>query len=281
MQSMKVVRLTTKRGFFLNAFEADSITKEVERKGEYDANTLNSLSDVLAEIKPQLSLDVGANIGNHTLVISKLSENVVAFEPVKFVFDVLQTNLEQNQISNVNAVNLGLSDKEMETEIFIPSNGNLGSSSLEAKEGNGTLLRVTTTIGDHYLNDHFSNQQIDFIKMDVEGHEAMALLGLHETIAKNQPLLLLEWKSQNTLISFQEHDLFNKLFSEYKQFSLSYTSNKKVHANTIVGYLTRIYHKIVGSQWCLSTFDENKYYSNVYFVPPRYQSVMQKFTYME
>lgn len=281
MQSMKVVRLTTKRGFVLNAFEADSITKEVERKGEYDANTLNSLSDVLAEIKPQLSLDVGANIGNHTLVISKLSRNVVAFEPVKFIFDVLRANLEQNQISNVNAVNFGLSDRNIETEIFIPSNGNLGSSSLEAKEGNGILLKVTTTIGDRYLSGHFSNQQVDFIKMDVEGHEAIALLGLQETIANNQPLLLLEWKSQSTLTSFHEHDLFKKLFAGYKQYSLSYTSNKKVHANTIAGNLKRIYHKLIGSKWCLASFDESKRYSNVYFVPPRYQALMQKFTCME
>jgi len=281
MQALKVVKLTTKRGFVLSAFEGDSITKEVQRKGEYDSITLDSLSDILAIIQPNISLDVGANIGNHVLVISKFSQRVVAFEPVKFVFDVLQANLEQNRVNNVTAVNFGLSDKNLETEIFIPRNGNLGSSSMEIKEGDGTLLKIKTIVGDAYLEQNFQNQQIDFIKMDVEGHEALALMGLQEVIAKYQPLILLEWKSLNTITSFRELDLFNKLFYGYKKYSLSYTSNKKVHANAWFGYFKRIYHKLIGTRWCLSSFDDRKNYSNVYFVPPRYQQLFDKFTYMD
>lgn len=72
MKKLKVIQLKTLRGFSLKAFEGDAITKEVQKVGEYDTNALNSLVDLLSLIKPNLSLDVGANIGNHALLIATL-----------------------------------------------------------------------------------------------------------------------------------------------------------------------------------------------------------------
>ena len=109
MQSLKKIKLTTKRGYLLDVFERDSITREMQNKGEYDSNTLNSLSDVLTAIQPQVSLDVGANVGNHSVLIAKFSAKLIAFEQVKFVFEALQNNLIQNNLANALAVNFGLS----------------------------------------------------------------------------------------------------------------------------------------------------------------------------
>lgn len=281
MKARNVLSLKTRRGFMLNAFEGDSITEEVQRKGEYDSNTLDSLSDVLAMIRPELSLDVGANIGNHVLVISKYSQHVVAFEPVNFIFEVLKKNVDANHLENVTPVNLGLSDKDNEVEIFIPYNGNLGSSSLEVKGDNGDLLKIKTIIGDVYVEENFNNKHVDFIKMDVEGHEAFAMLGLQAVIAKYQPLILIEWKSPNTLQTFRDFDLFNKLFPDYQKYSLSYTTNKKVHAKSVVGFFKRIYQKLIGPEWCLSSFDDGKHYANVYLVPSRYQKLFSNFKYLK
>jgi FkbM family methyltransferase len=281
MKKPNIIQLTTKRGFTLNAFEGDSITKEVQKKGEYDSNTLDSLSGILASIQPNISLDVGANIGNHALVIAKYSAKVLAFEPVNFVFDVLQSNIKQNSANNIAAENLALSDKSAALVIHIANNGNLGSSSIEANAGEGEQLTIHTVAGDDYLKQNFNNQQIDFVKMDVEGHEAMALTGLKQTIAQHQPLLLLEWKSDNTITQFQTLNLFEDIFSGYEYYSLSYTASKKVHANSSFGFFKRIFHKFKGSTWCLSQFDAKKSYSNVYFVPPRYQQQFKGYAYLD
>ncbi len=281
MQKRNITQLITKRGFTLDAFEGDSITQEVQKKGEYDTNTLNAISEILAQIQPNISLDVGANIGNHALVIAKYSNKVVAFEPVTFVFDVLQNNIKQNYAHNITAANLGLSDKSAELKIHIPNNGNLGSSSIKASAIESEQFNIRTVAGDDYLKQNFDGQQIDFVKMDVEGHEAMALMGLAETIKKNQPLILLEWKSPNTIDLFEQFDLFEKLFSGYDQYSLSYTSNKKVHADSNLGYLKRIFYKLTGTRWCLSKFDVKKTYSNVYFVAPRHQQYFKTLTYLD
>ncbi|HSH53417.1 MAG TPA: FkbM family methyltransferase [Methylotenera sp.] len=281
MFNQKIITIKTKTGLTLTAFDGDSITKEIQSRGEYDGNTLQSIRDVLSLIKPQMSLDVGANIGNHAVVIATLTKKLIAFEPVTFVYDVLKSNLAQNKLGNAIAVNFGLSLEQSTKKIFIPMNGNLGSSSLEAVDGEGAFLKIDTVSGDAYLAEHSQTEQIDFIKMDVEGHEAAALIGLQNTIQKYQPLLLLEWKSANTTMSFKDLDLFNRLFSGYKFYSLSYTSNKKVHPRNWIGFCKRICNKLTGNTWCLSSFDSDKSYSNVYFVPERYQNIFLRFNYLE
>lgn len=280
MNNQKPITIITKKGITLSAFEGDSITNEIQKCGEYDGNTLQSIRDVLALIKPQTSLDIGANIGNHALVIAPLTKSLIAFEPVTFIYKVLKNNLAQNKFDNAFAVNYGLSLDHSTKEIFIPENGNLGSSSLEAVEGVGRFLEIKTVNGDEYLKEH-QETAIDFIKMDVEGHEAPALLGLENTIHKHQPLLLLEWKSANTTKSFEDLDLFRKLFAGYKFYSLSYAGNKKVHAKNWVGFCKRIYYKWIANTWCLSSFYPHKSYSNIYLVPKRYQDTFLKFKYFE
>lgn len=241
----KTVSVKTKRGFTLKAFEHDAITKEIQQKGEYEANTLNSLSDILSTIQPRTSLDIGANIGNHALIIALHSANLIAFEPIDFIYKTLQENLIINNIQHANAVNAGLSDQEASPNIFVALNGNLGSSSLEASEVASEPTQIKIIRGDDYIqNNHI--QDIDFIKMDIEGHEASALLGLENTIEAYQPLILLEWNNKNTKDNFEKLDLFNRIFSGYVVYSLSYTYNKKIHTKSLSGFLKRLYFKIWG-----------------------------------
>jgi predicted RNA methylase len=123
MLNHKLVTIATKKGMTINAFEGDSITEEIESCGEYDSNTLNSIRNVLTLIQPQISLDVGANIGNHALVIAKFTKKLIAFEPVTFVYEVLKKNLAQNKIDNAITVNFALSVEQSTRQIFIPKMG--------------------------------------------------------------------------------------------------------------------------------------------------------------
>jgi FkbM family methyltransferase len=281
MQSRRIIQVAVKGGRLLNAFEGDSITVEIQKKGEYDGNTLASLREILARIQPQTSLDIGANIGNHALVIAQYSGTLIAFEPVWFIYDVLQSNVGLNELRNVVALNIGLSNEDSNRDIFIPENGNLGSSSLEATSGIGDFLQIKTVIGDDYLQACYAGSRIDFIKIDVEGHEAPALMGLCRTIARDQPLLLIVWNSPKTISAFKASDLFATLFSGYGFYSLSSTDNKKVHPRRAMGFLRRLAFRILPRKWCLSSFEPEKHYSDVYLVPKRYQSAFSAFRYFE
>src|SRR4051794_25433579 len=58
--------------------------------------------------KDGIVLDVGANIGTHTLVYSHVAKGVIAFEPVIGIFQMLCTNLALNCIENVFPLNIAI-----------------------------------------------------------------------------------------------------------------------------------------------------------------------------
>jgi FkbM family methyltransferase len=274
MNNHQEIEVTTKRGYTLNCIDGDTITKAIQAHGEYDTNTLESLADILGKIRPNISLDIGANIGNHAVLIAAYSKHLIAFEPVKFVFDLLQSNLKKNSPANTLAVNKGLSNECVTREIFIPA-FNLGCSSLEVQVGDGVKTNIDLLAGDDWLNEHYRDHQIDFIKIDVEGHEAAAMLGLEAHIKRYQPLVLLEWKSQITINTFREKNLLRRLFQNYSFYSLTQTDSKKVYKRSLLGYFGRLHSKLTKSSWCLTNFQEQKAYSNVYFVPNRYNELFK------
>lgn len=280
MKNYPVVEVITKTGKKLHAFENDSITTAIRSRGEYDGNTLDSIRDILALIHPETSLDVGANIGNHTMVLAEHSKNVIAFEPVPFIFELLQRNIDINHFRNASAINAGLSDESVDRNIFIPDFGNLGCSSLEAMDADVTEVAIKTLIGDDFLQLNHPEKRIDFIKMDVEGHESAALEGLKQTIKKFQPLLLIEYRNDMTLKMFNETDIFERVFAGYKVFSLSSTTSKKVYARNMMGFIKRLSAKAFNKRWCLSSFNRSERYSNIYLVPPRYQNEFAAFDFL-
>lgn len=275
-----MITVSTKSGFTLKVIEGDAITREIQSEGEYDSNTLDSLRAVLAVIKPRTSLDIGANVGNHAVVISQYSKQLLAFEPVKFIFDLLKENFELNHVAHARAVNVGLSDNAATRDIFVPQSGNLGCSTLEENAEKSVRLEITTAVGDSYLNESALEAVVDFIKIDVEGHEGPALLGFEQTILQQMPLILMEYKSAKTIADFTQHKLFERLFSGYKVYSLTYNHSKKVHAHNLFGFVRRNYHKWFDKKWCLSSFNKTKTYTNIYLVPPRYQSTFDQFDYL-
>lgn len=280
MKNYPVVEVITKNGKILHAFENDSITTAIKQRGEYDSNTLNSIRDILAQIRPETCLDVGANIGNHALVIAEHCKSLIAFEPVPFIFELLQRNIATNHLNNAEAVNAGLSNEAMNRNIFIPDFGNLGCSSLEAMDAEVTEVAIKTLIGDDFLQLNHPEKQIDFIKMDVEGHESAALEGLKQTIQGFQPLLLIEYRNDKTLTMFNETDIFERVFDGYKVFSLSSTTSKKVYPRSMMGFINRLSAKAFNNHWCLSSFNLTERYSNIYLVPPRYQSEFASFNFL-
>lgn len=133
-------------------------------------------------------LDIGANIGFHTLYFSELvgdKGKVTAFEPVAHNYNKLKENLALNHCNNVTLHQLALGDKNETLYINADQNDdNPGAFNLFEK-GN---LKIDCAIGDEIINE-----KIDFIKIDVEGYELFALQGLAATIKKHQPKIVFEF----------------------------------------------------------------------------------------
>jgi FkbM family methyltransferase len=158
------------------------------------------IRDVIQQYTPRggRAIDIGANIGLHTLVLSQqvgLDGQVLAFEPNPTVRQRLEANLALNLFTaNVQVCPAAASDHAGEAELHVPSGQNItGKASLEALAGDFQLVRVPLTTVDQVIAEQ-GWDRVDLIKCDVEGHDLVALQGAQHTLAIYHPALLIEYE---------------------------------------------------------------------------------------
>lgn len=147
-------------------------------------------------------LDIGANVGLHTVFLSKLVDvgRVIAFEPVSEMADRLSANCAFNRVDNVTLVRAALGEETGEATI----QANLGDPGMEGTNSMIASVHVANrpdryeerTIPVKRLDDIAGelgiSERIDFVKIDTEGFEPMVIRGALETLRKTRPAMLIE-----------------------------------------------------------------------------------------
>ena len=145
-----------------------------------------SYDNIIKAKEGDVVFDAGAYVGDTALWFCKAvgpQGKVYAFEPEPRNFAKLKANLERNKVTNVIPLQLALS--ETEGGMQVASGGN---SSTITQTDTGTSVKVTTI--DKFVEAN-KLPRVDFIKMDVEGHELKVLAGASGTIRTFKPSLAL------------------------------------------------------------------------------------------
>jgi FkbM family methyltransferase len=143
--------------------------------------------------RPRCLVDIGANIGNHSLCLGVDFEKVISIEPAQVNFELLKLNCRDPKFT---LHNIALSSKRGEAIIAIDS-VNKGASRLEPLHSSRGIMNtheelIQTTTLDSLL---FSEPAVDVIKVDVEGLEYDVLIGATEILQKFEPIILFEQNS--------------------------------------------------------------------------------------
>ena len=141
--------------------------------------------------KDKVFVDVGANIGQHSLILSRYCKKVISFEPLPALYNQFKESVELNGFQNIEIHNVGCSDVKEEKEITIDPI-NAGGSTVLAHNNLLTNNKKETIKLDR-LDDLIPNQQVDVIKIDVEGYEYFVLLGAEKIINTYKPTIFLEY----------------------------------------------------------------------------------------
>lgn len=138
-------------------------------------------------------LDIGANVGWFSLHVANRFKNatVYAFEPIPRAFEHLNKNISLNHLTNIQALNLGLSNKKTTSEFYCDPTrcGSASLTNIADVENVDVILCDVRTIDDVVKEN---NIEVDFIKCDVEGAELFVFQGGLETIDKYRPAILTE-----------------------------------------------------------------------------------------
>jgi len=135
-------------------------------------------------------MDVGANLGLYTLVISRAvgpSGKVYAFEPVPEIFARLQEHIAMNNATNVIPLQLALSDRKGTAKMFVKG----GVSSLFVHVSD-KIVEVQVERLDDFV-EREGIERVDAIKIDVEGAELMVIRGADRIIRRDKPILMVEF----------------------------------------------------------------------------------------
>lgn len=168
----------------------DYITTEIILDGRFENNLLKCLEFFMLKEEQMdgrrnTCIDIGANIGNHSLFFSRLFKNVISFEPHPTNFKLLAMNVQGR---NVEIHNIALSDADTSITLDVNDSFNSGAHRLaneELTEG----IHIKAIRLDGFITD---DQYIDFMKIDVEGHEVKVLKGAVNTIKRCRPTIVFE-----------------------------------------------------------------------------------------
>lgn len=153
------------------------------------------------DLEDCVAYDIGANIGFSTLLLSQAvgeKGKVIAFEPFPENVERLQKNLDLNDMGKlVQVVQRAVMEKNSEVPFLTYERDSMGH--IEDVRNAPDLLQGRINVEGETL-DHFvfqaGNPPPDFLKIDVEGAEALVLQGATRLLADVRPMMIIELHTQ-------------------------------------------------------------------------------------
>lgn len=195
--------------------------------GAYEKAILFLMRDLVKERKNSVFIDVGANVGQHSIFMSRFCSEVHAFEPYKRVSKLLISKLLYNNLPNIFVHNVGLGAKSEFLDFYAPVGCNIGTGSFVVEHAKGNNIKIgklKIVNGDLYISK-LQLKRLDLVKIDVEGFEKYVLIGLRDTLEKYRPAVIMEY-SEITRDSLTIQELRGILPKAYTIKGI--TTNRKV-----------------------------------------------------
>jgi FkbM family methyltransferase len=181
-------------------------------------------------------VDVGANIGLHTLNMAKIVGNtgqVFAFEPDPSNFEILEKNVKINNYQNIILEQKAVGDKNGRTTLYQSDHPGMHRIFPQTKQAKGQVQVALTSLDKYFIDSNLADK-INFIKIDVEGLEFSVLKGMKNILKNNKKIkILFEFMPKNTMeAGFTPIELLNYLTShDFKLYCIDERTKKLLHVS--------------------------------------------------
>lgn len=175
------------------------------------------------------TIDVGANVGDVTLWLSNIAGKngrVFSFEAMSSTYEKLLKNIKtESHYNNIQTFNLAIGEENKNVIINTPDEDH-GQASLAIQEAGSwkNAAKINSVEATCITLDSCMETlgEINFIKMDIEGAELLAIRGATALINKFKPTLYIEiYKEWTKQFNYMPLDIYNLLASMgYKNFSI-------------------------------------------------------------
>ena len=148
-------------------------------------------------------VDVGAHMGRYTITSSNYvgpSGKVIAIEAHPYNFKILQRNIWLNRLTNVTAVSCAVYSAEARLKLYLPDE-DLGYTMHHSLMTNYLISKYSQSIERKYIEveaftldkllQKYGIDQVNWIKIDVEGAEYEVLKGAKGILSENKQIAIL------------------------------------------------------------------------------------------
>ena len=180
-------------------------------------------------------VDVGANIGLHTLNMARIVGNtgqVFAFEPDPSNFKILGKNVKVNNYKNIILEQKAVGDKHGRATLY--QSDDPGRHRIFPQTKAKGQVQVELTSLDKYFIDSNLVDKINFIKIDIEGLEFSVLKGMENILKNNKKIkILFEFMPKNIMeTGFMPIELLNYLtLYDFKLYCIDEITEKLIHVS--------------------------------------------------
>jgi FkbM family methyltransferase len=180
-------------------FEGD-ISSYLDREtylfGQYEEKQIDLFLSMVSRDRRRIILDIGANIGTHALTFSRHFEKVHSFEPNAALWAQFERNVALNNKENIVLHKIGLGAVSEDKPFFSIDKNNFGLGTFSTVEQYDLPLQQVDVFrlenGDEYMAN-LGVENVDAIKIDVQGLEPDVLSGLTDTLRKFRPVSWFEY----------------------------------------------------------------------------------------
>ena len=235
---LKAKKNTKQRSIKTAIFAYDDIGHLINLEGYYELKYLDLLRKFLDEkkINNELFLDIGANIGNHTLYFQNYFDSIIGVEASKETFELLKFNTKS--FDNIKVINIGASSSRRKLK-FKNNNFNVGASRI-VEDHMDYDFSINVDKLDNIID---SDRKVDLIKIDVVGHELEALMGGSGILQNSKPVGVFEQETTqikhgtSEVIKFLKSVGYQKFYAIQHKTDVTFIQNR--YLKTIANYLLR------------------------------------------
>ena len=179
-------------------YQAESLIKTGKTHIESELEKIFSFIDRLPN--NSIIIDGGTNIGFFSIPVAQRvkekNSKVIGFEPQRMIFNAISGSIALNDLDNCFVYNMGLSETSGNAQlpnIDYSKDYDFGTISI-----NSSIIQISKDYLDDKIIqtisiDELQLPRLDFIKLDIEGHEDCAISGGINTIIKYRPILWVEY----------------------------------------------------------------------------------------
>ena len=197
--------------------------------GGYELKEVAAIRDLLSAMNGPVVYDIGGNLGGHTLAMAGLASTIHTFEPFGPLAKTVAERLELNGLDHVTLHTVGLGENAETRPYFLDQeSANSGTGSFLADHaGAPEAAQLTIARGDDLISSWGPTAAPpDFVKIDIEGYEAPALMGLRHTMTESPPIIMMEITESSQRIFSKYGGIEHVLPFEFDVYRIKNPQNK-------------------------------------------------------